>query len=71
MGQEISMARLPEARNPSFVGFTHDMFLEASPTPCPHLHPEGEVPDVTLLWCSSYLKASGLIGATSSIAQNC
>ena len=25
------MARLPEARNPSFVGFSQDMFLEASP----------------------------------------
>ena len=24
------MARLPEARNPSFVGFSQDMFLEAS-----------------------------------------
>ena len=31
VGQEICMARLPEARNPSFVGFSQDMFLEASP----------------------------------------
>ena len=62
------MARLPEARNPNFVGFTHDMFLEASPTPCPHLHLEGEVPDLTLLWHSS---SQGVIVATSSIAQNC
>jgi len=30
MGQEICMARLPEARNPSFVGFSRDMFLEVS-----------------------------------------
>ena len=28
VGQEICTARLPEARNPSFVGFSHDMFLE-------------------------------------------
>ena len=27
-GQEICLARLPEARNPSFVGFSRDMFLE-------------------------------------------
>ena len=30
MGQEICMERLPEARNPSFVGFSRDMFLEVS-----------------------------------------
>lgn len=30
VGQEICVARLPEARNPSFVGFSQDMFLEAS-----------------------------------------
>ena len=29
IGQEVCMARLPEARSPSFVGFSRDMFLEA------------------------------------------
>lgn len=27
-GQEICIADLPKCRNPSFVGFTHGMFLE-------------------------------------------
>ena len=30
VGQEVCMARLPEARSPSFVGFNRDMFLEAA-----------------------------------------
>lgn len=35
-GQEICMARLPEARTPSFVGFSSEMFLEVS-TCFPHV----------------------------------
>ncbi len=30
VGQEVCLARLPEARSPSFVGFSRDMFLEAT-----------------------------------------
>ena len=29
-GQEICAGDLPQSRNPSFVGFTHDMFLEVA-----------------------------------------
>lgn len=37
-GQEVCMADLPECRNPSFIGFTPDMFLEASLSPLLNFH---------------------------------
>ena len=48
------MARLPEARSPSFVGFSRDMFLEACPcAPFVHL-PDHRMADRALL-CSNFM----------------
>ena len=50
------MARLPEARSPSFVGFSRDMFLEAAPcTPLAQL-PDRRIAEEALL-CSSFMPA--------------
>ena len=49
VGQEVCMARLPEARSPSFVGFSRDMFLEAAPcTPLAQL-PDRRIAEQALL----------------------
>ena len=33
-GQQVCLEDLPRNRDPSFAGFTHDMFLEVRPVPC-------------------------------------